>query len=133
MPFNATVATELLQYYKDILQFQTTLAYLKDPPSSYQQPPVDLLAGLDSIEAKVNSGAFTNEYDFEVALQQLIYATHDAHIALTGGALNVFTFGSPLRIVSVSSDGIALPEIFVLGQSSCYSSSHHRHPCSSII
>ena len=112
-PFNATVASGLVSYYKDLLQFQSTLAYLKDPPPSYQQPAIDVLASLDALEGQVKAGTFTTEYDFEVALQTLIYATHDAHVSLSAGILSIFTFGSPLRIVSVSSNGIELPKIFV--------------------
>lgn len=117
MPFNATVATQFVHYYRDTLQFQSTLAYLKNPPPSYQQPAVDLLAGLDRIENDIKSGTYSNEYDFEADLQRLIYSAHDAHLVLYAGALAVFTFGSPLRIVSVSEDGIALPKVYVTGES----------------
>lgn len=112
-PFNATVASGLVSYYKDFLQFHSTLAYLKDPPPSYQQPSIDVLASLDAIEAQVQAGAFKTEYDFEVALQTVIYAIHDAHVSLSAGILSIFTFGSPLRIVSVSSNGIELPKIYI--------------------
>ncbi|KAL8771483.1 MAG: hypothetical protein Q9209_003153 [Squamulea sp. 1 TL-2023] len=113
-PFNATGATQFHSYYKDTLQFQSTLAYLKKPPSTYKQPSVDLLGILDSIQRAVDNGEYKNEYDFEAAVQQLIYATHDAHIPLYAGALSVFTFGAPVSIVSVSTDGIAYPNVFVL-------------------
>lgn len=112
-PFNATVASGLVSYYKDFLQFHSTLAYLKDPPPSYQQPGIDVLASLDALEAQVQAGAFKTEYDFEVALQTVIYAIHDAHVSLSAGILSIFTFGSPLRIVSVSSNGIELPKIYI--------------------
>ncbi|KAL8709816.1 MAG: hypothetical protein Q9225_007391, partial [Loekoesia sp. 1 TL-2023] len=113
-PFNATVATNFLSYYKDTLQFQSTLAYLNSPPSTYNQPSVDLLGGLDVIQQAVDSGAYTNEYDFEAAVQKLVYSTHDAHLILYAGVLSVFTFGAPVSIVSVSLDGIAFPKIFIL-------------------
>lgn len=117
VPFNATVATQFVHYYRDTLQFQSTLAYLKNPPPSYQQPAVDLFAGLDRIETNIKSGTYANEYDFEADLQRLIYSAHDAHLVLYAGALAVFTFGSPLRIVSVSEDGIALPKVYDIGSS----------------
>ncbi|KAL8932771.1 MAG: hypothetical protein Q9216_006686, partial [Gyalolechia sp. 2 TL-2023] len=117
IPFNATVATNFLSYYKDTLQFQSTLSYLSNPPLTYNQPSVDLLGGLDAIQQAVNSGAYSNEYDFEAAVQKLVYSAHDAHLILYAGALSVFTFGAPVSIVSVSSDGIAYPEIYILGTS----------------
>ncbi|KAL8749193.1 MAG: hypothetical protein Q9199_007833 [Rusavskia elegans] len=113
-PFNATVAPRFLSYYKDNLQFQITLAYPKNPPSTYKQPSVDLLGGLDSIQRAVDTGVYKNEYDFEAAVQKLVYATRDAHISLYAGALSVFTFGAPVSIVSVSTDGIAYPKVFIL-------------------
>lgn len=112
-PFNATVASGFVSYYKDFLQFQSTLVYLKDPSPSYQQPRIDVLASLDALETQVQAGIFKTEYDFEVALQTLIYAIHDAYVSLSAGILSIFTFGSPLRIVSVSSNGINLPKIYI--------------------
>ncbi|KAL9624193.1 MAG: hypothetical protein Q9204_007886, partial [Flavoplaca sp. TL-2023a] len=88
--------------------------YLKNPPDTYKQPSVDLLGGLDSIQQAVDTGVYKNEYDFEAAVQSLIYSTHDAHINLYAGALSVFTFGAPVSIVSVSTDGIAFPKVFIL-------------------
>jgi hypothetical protein len=74
---------------------------------------VDLIAGLDLIQRQIDTGVFHNEYAFEAALQNLIYSTHDGHIQLDAGALNVFTFGAPVRIVSVSADGFALPKVYI--------------------
>ena len=115
VPFNQTVASEFITYYKDTLQFQSTLVYLKDPPPSYQQPAVDLLDGLDALQAQVNSGAFNNEYDFEVTLQKLIFAAHDNHLYLNGGATGVFSFGAFDYLVSVSIDGLTIPKVYIEG------------------
>ena len=117
-PFNKDIALEFLQYYSDTLQLQSTQSYLKDPPAGYQQPSVDLLGGLEKIKDQAGAGQFKNEYDFEYALQQLILQTHDAHINLAFGILSIFTFGSPYGLVSVSTDGIALPKVFIVGQCS---------------
>ena len=114
-PFNSTVALDFLQYYIDTLQFQSTLAYLKNPPPSYQQPPVDVLGSLNTIKQRVQAGEFQSEYAFEVAVQGVVQATHDDHVSLNAGILSAFTFGSPLRIVSASTDGIALPKIYIAG------------------
>ena len=115
-PFNSTIALEFLQYYNDTLQFQSTLAYLKNPPPSYQQPPIDVIGSLNTIQQRVQAGEFQSEYAFEVAVQEVVYATHDDHITLDAGILSAFTFGSPLRIVSASTDGIALPQVYIAGQ-----------------
>jgi len=116
-PFNQAVAVAFLQYYNDTIQFQSTLAYLKNPPRSYQQPAIDVQASLNTIWQRVQAGEFQNEYTFEVAVQQVIYATHDDHVTLSAGILSAFTFGSPLSIVSASTNGIALPKVYIQGQS----------------
>ena len=49
-------------------------------------------------------------------MQEVVQATHDDHVTLNAGILSAFTFGSPLRIVSASTDGIELPKIYIVGQ-----------------
>lgn len=116
VPFNAAVATRFMKYFYDSVEFQSNLAYLKNPPASYQQPPVDLLGGLELIQAKINNGAYANQYEFEAALQALIYATHDGHLYLSSGILSLFSFGSQYTIASVSIDGIQLPKVYFSGK-----------------
>ncbi|KAG9236435.1 hypothetical protein BJ875DRAFT_456406 [Amylocarpus encephaloides] len=113
VPFNAAVATRFVAYWKDALQFQSTLAYLRNPPPSYQQPAVDLLGGLALIQQHVDNGGYTNEYDFETDLQRLLYAANDDHLTLVGGILGAFTYGAPVSIVSVSRDGQELPKTYL--------------------
>ncbi|KAI9702997.1 MAG: hypothetical protein M1836_008211 [Candelina mexicana] len=114
VPFNPAVATRFLQYYNDTLQFHTTLSYLKNPPSSYQQPAVDLLGGLDQIQKDINRGAFSNQYSFEATLQNLVYSARDSHLQLQSGILSPFKFASPYSIVSLSEDGVKDPKVYVL-------------------
>ncbi|KAJ3575361.1 hypothetical protein NPX13_g4059 [Xylaria arbuscula] len=54
VPFNSAVATRFIAYYNDTLQFHAPLAYLKDPPSSYQQQSVDLVAGLNRLQDNID-------------------------------------------------------------------------------
>ncbi|MCJ1413980.1 hypothetical protein MMC32_000305 [Xylographa parallela] len=115
LPFNQTVATQFLKYYKDSLEFQSTLTYLKNPPSSYQQPGVDILGGLDRIQRDVDTGVFDNQYDFELEVQNLVFSAHDSHLYLLAGATSIFSFGSPFYITSVSVDGQAPPQIYIPG------------------
>ena len=112
VPFNAAVASNLIQYYNTTLQFQSTLAYLSNPPQGYQQPAVDVLNQLELIQQNVTAGYYQNEYAFEADLQLLVYSMHDTHVALTAGALAAFSFSSPLSITSASVDGKQPPQIF---------------------
>jgi hypothetical protein len=95
------------------LQFQSTLTYLKSPPTSYQQPSVDLLGSLIELQQGIDNGIFPNQYEFEAALARLLYAAHDGHLTLFAGILAVFSFGSPYDIVSVSVDGVQLPKVYL--------------------
>ena len=115
VPFNQTIALQVLQYYEETAQLQSTLAYLKSPPDGYQQPQYDLLGALELLKSEVNTGKFKNEYDFEVALQKSVFATHDAHVTLAYGILSIWVFGSPYGIGSASKNGIELPKVFIIG------------------
>ena len=115
VPFNPAVATRFLKYYNDTIQFQSNTAYIKNPPTSYQQPPSDLFKGLDEIQKAIDAGVFPNQYAFEATLQQLIYSAHDSHLTLNAGILSAFSFASVYGIVSVSTDGIEDPKIYVPG------------------
>ena len=112
VPFNPAIATRFLKYYNDTIQFQSTLAYLKNPPSSYQQPSVDLLAGFEQIQKDIDNGAFPNQYAFEATLQNLVYSAHDAHFQLEAGILAAFTFLSPYPLVALSEDGVQIPKVY---------------------
>ncbi|KAI0185899.1 hypothetical protein EV127DRAFT_514936 [Xylaria flabelliformis] len=113
VPFNPAVATRFLKYYNDTLSFQSNLSYLKNPPSTYQQPSVDLIGGLQSLQDAVNSGSFANQYEFEAALQLLVNNAHDDHLFLNAGILSAFSFGSSFDIVSLSVDGVETPKVYI--------------------
>lgn len=115
VPFNDAVATRFLNYYNETMQFQSTLAYLKNPPASYQQPSVDFIFELGRIQTAINTGVFKNQYEFEATLMQLVYSAHDTHVDLVSGIMGVFSFGTEYSIVSLSLDGVALPKIYLSG------------------
>ncbi|KAJ0364770.1 hypothetical protein COL154_004856 [Colletotrichum chrysophilum] len=94
------------------MQFQSTLVHLKNPPPGYQQPAFDFMGGLEELKRNVIAGFFTRQYDFEVALQYLVYAVNDAHVDLYAGILSVFSFASPVSLVSASVDGKETPKVY---------------------
>lgn len=113
VPFNAAVAHRFIDYYNTTIQFQSTLAYLKNPPSGYQQPPVDVAAQLARIRQNVTSGVYKNQYTFEADFQHLVYQMHDSHVDLSAGILSVFSFASPLSLVTASIDGKQEPKVYL--------------------
>lgn len=101
VPFNAAVGSRYIKYINTTLQFQSTLSLLKTPPDEYQQPGIDIEAGLDRIQSLISSGYYQNQYAFESDVQQLLYGANDGHLALFGGLFNVFQFGK-LVVLSTS-------------------------------
>ena len=67
MPHDIDKDTKQIAWLQDILQFQSTLAYLKAPPPSYPLPAVDLVGDLNNISTFVANGKYSNEYDIEVS------------------------------------------------------------------
>lgn len=73
-----------------------------------------MLGGLAEIKENVNSGHYTNQWEFEKDLHALgNILPHDFHVNLPLPLMSVFSFSTadgPL--VSISSDGLAMPEIY---------------------
>ena len=112
VPLNATAAVPWLESLKPYLAWQTTLAYLKNPPSGYLEPAIDVYALIDEMIANVDS--YANEYELEFALYEIFQRTHDGHFRYLPTLMaGVATFGRPLALVSVSTDGQSLPQPYV--------------------
>ncbi|KAF2677117.1 hypothetical protein K458DRAFT_320524, partial [Lentithecium fluviatile CBS 122367] len=113
VPFSPAVAARFIDYYNHTLQYQSTLAFLADPPEGYQQPAVNVQQALTEIKANITAGRYRSQYVFEAELQLLVNRMHDSHVILDAGILAAFSFASPYGIVSVSTDGKKEPEIFL--------------------
>lgn len=113
VPLNSAVATRFIKYINDTIQFQSTLAYLKNPPTGYQQPAVDIISELEKIQNNVTAQVYQNQYQFEMDVQHVLYKAHDAHLYLSGGVTSAFSFQSPYSITAASADGKSLPEVYI--------------------
>ena len=92
-------------------------AYLKDPPSGYQEPAVDIFAALDAIKTKIN-GTYANEHEFQEDLFLTFASVHDGHFRFSpDGLTRALSFGRTVPIVSVSLDGVELPKVYSYGKS----------------
>ena len=109
------MAKLFLKYYNDTLQFQSTLAYLKNPPSSYQQPAVDVIGRINTIYQDVVAGTINSQYEFEANLQKMVVSTRDSHLQLETGLFSIFSSASPYALVSLSTDGLQEPKVYVTG------------------
>ena len=111
MPLNKQNASIVLDGLEAFWTFHSDSAWLKNPPSSYPVPGVDLNAGLASICANVESGNITGEYQFQSAIQDLVNQVADGHFYYEMDLLHVFKFDNHAigPVAAVSKDGTSLP------------------------
>lgn len=118
VPISRTAANTTITALKKMVEFQSTLSYLKDPPQGYPNEKVDIQAGLDDIAARLRSNQYTNEYDFEEAIASLFIKAHDGHLSFNGMAwAGAFRWrrSSQIALISASRDGRSTPQIWALG------------------
>lgn len=116
VPFNATSGKKLIAGIRPYINWQSTITQLKNPPAEYAekvQPAVDIFGGLDQIDSDIDAGQYETEYDFGWALYILIQSAHDGHFAYIPDIVSeIFAWGRPVPLVSVSEDGKQLPAVF---------------------
>lgn len=118
VPLHVNAARDLVDALPPYVEWQTTTSHLKNPPEGYQEPPVDIYGGLDSISSRIAAGGFSGEYDFANAIYTLFNAAHDGHFLYIPDIIgSVFRFRRSVALVSISDDGTSLPKIYVHGKS----------------
>jgi hypothetical protein len=61
IPNKQAPALDLLYALQPLFEFQTTIAYLKDPPDGYLFPALDFWAEFDKIVSNVHDGAYISK------------------------------------------------------------------------
>ncbi len=115
VPLVKANASRLVQSFRTMFEFQSTTAFNRNPPSTYRMPAIDAAAVFEQIEANITSGGYLGEYDFQVALYQLVVAIHDDHLGFTPDLIGkAFKFTRPVGLTSLSKDGTSLPKLYVV-------------------
>lgn len=115
VPIDRDGNVKLIDDVKLFVKWQSNIAYLKAPPQNYSERPIDVMGTLDKMQSQLASGAFSSEYDFQMQMTALFTSAYDNHFAWQPDILaSAMQFQRPpgTELVSVSSNGIALPEIF---------------------
>lgn len=114
IPLDVDGSIEWLQTLRPFIEFQTTLAYLKNPTADYLLPPVDILGQLDAFIAGIPQGMFANQYTLEYAVLDLLAQAHDSHLGYyTNLGAKLFSFARPVQLTSISVDGFTpLPYVY---------------------
>lgn len=92
----------------------TFLTCHPDPPAGYLSPPVDIEGGLAAIRSRAAANAYKNQYDFDVDVFKLIASANDGHFQLFGCSMNIMQFLIQTSLVSISTDGVSIPQIYTL-------------------
>lgn len=102
-----------IQELKEFLQYQSTLSYLKSGVERHNKP-LDLIKSLDEIAERVRNGAYNSDYEVQLSIRLLLDSAEDFHLYFLPDITTVFQFiRSGGRIVSISKDGISLPELYL--------------------
>ncbi|KAF2018290.1 hypothetical protein BU24DRAFT_168046 [Aaosphaeria arxii CBS 175.79] len=115
VPLDQEGNVKLIDDLKLYLAWQSNLGFLKNPPAEYTEAPVDIIEEMNGMQEQLKSGGYNSEYDFQTDLMSLFNRAYDNHLAWQPDILaGVIQFQRPAgtELVSVSSDGRALPEIF---------------------
>jgi hypothetical protein len=111
VPIDNKAAAGLVEYLLNFVPFQSTLEYLKNPPSGYPFPSLDLVGGLNNILNKVQASGYSNEYDFERDIADLFSAAQDGHLTVKPMLIGSF-FSLRPALVSISDNGADVPKVF---------------------
>ena len=76
----------------------------------------------------MQAGAYQSEDDFQLDIAAVLLLARDGHLTYIGDALGIFAFQKDFSLVSVSSDGKRLPEVFYTGSSRRLPQSCHTQP-----
>lgn len=108
-------AISLINSLRTYLEFQSSKEYLRNPPSGYLLPSVDIDTELDGIQKKVENGTYASEYDMQVDIVALLTSAHDGHLAWLGDLFYSFPFARLAAgdLVAISTDGIETPQIYL--------------------
>lgn len=107
------MAADTITAIDKILAFESTLEYLKSPPSSYDGPSVDVLGQLGLISDSISS--YSSYYAFETAIRNITDAANSGHFGFRGAVQSAVVYLRPfeLALTSAVQPGAAGPSIFM--------------------
>lgn len=88
-------------------------------------PSTDLLGGIDSIMEKAKNDRYSSQFEMDLEVSNLIRSAYDGHLAFQSCSQAIFNYEIDMPLVSISTDGLELPEVYTL--STCCSPVY-RHP-----
>jgi hypothetical protein len=71
---------------------------------------------MDRIQHLATTGGFKSQYDFDNFIVRLWSSAYDGHLSVTLCSQSIFRFKSSIQLVSISKDGLRLPEVYAFGK-----------------
>ncbi|KUM55744.1 hypothetical protein ACN42_g11495 [Penicillium freii] len=112
MPFDPKRGAAFVEDVKKYMQWQSNANVLSNPPASYLSPPVDIWGGLEHLQQQAADNQFGNQFEFDTALSDFFISAKDGHLSLLPCSFMPFAFVGHESLVSISSDGLQLPQIY---------------------
>ncbi|KAK3349070.1 peptidase S41 family protein [Lasiosphaeria hispida] len=122
MPFREELAVRFLDELAKYVEFQSTIEVLKSPPEGYISPSLDIPRGFDKIRQRVRAGLYKSQADFDYDIKSLVGRANDGHFHVNLCSQRVFHFQRGLPLVSISEDGLQLPQIYTFSDAALKSS-----------
>lgn len=72
VPLDKKRDLELLDYLQPLIEFQSTLEILADPPKEYLFPGVDVLGGFDTIRSRLENNKYKTQYEVMTDLRSIV-------------------------------------------------------------
>lgn len=78
-------------------------------------PSTDIMGKIDTIMSKAKNNSYTSQFEMDLEINHLIKTAHDGHLAFQLCSQSIFTYQIDMPLVSISTDGLALPQVYALG------------------
>jgi hypothetical protein len=111
VPVDVEGDKKLIDELKIAWQWHSDMTWLKNPPASWEDGPLDLIAELDKI--KTDLGNFANEYEVQLSIQKLAVRSGNFHFNYVPDILQVFGWRRDVSLVALSDDGVQVPKLYV--------------------
>lgn len=89
-------------------------------------PSTDIRREIDTIMGRAKSNSYTSQFEMDLEISRLVKTAHDGHLAFQLCSQSIFTYQIDMPLVSISTDGLALPQVYALGMLGSLSLSKRR-------
>lgn len=78
-------------------------------------PSTDIMGEIDIIMGKAKSKSYASQFEMDLEINHLITTAHDGHLVFQLCSQSIFTYQIDMPLVSISTDALALPQVYTLG------------------